>query len=114
CGTSVPQPLESEEEGESCFFSGFTWESVVIGYSFGLVVGTVMWSLMFKAVDDSRKIFTPEQYPSWVAFSNQQKAASELVRSSVEPILEQYRPVILASLKFSKFTLGTVAPQFTG
>ncbi|XP_049410718.1 receptor-like protein 43 [Solanum stenotomum] len=53
CGTSdsshVPQPLESEEdEGESYFFSGFTWKSVVIGYSFGLVVGTVMWSLMFK------------------------------------------------------------------
>ncbi|XP_055801781.1 receptor like protein 22-like [Solanum dulcamara] len=53
CGTSdsshVPQPLESEEdEDESYFFSGFTWESVVIGYSFGLVVGTVVWSLMFK------------------------------------------------------------------
>ncbi|XP_049386739.1 receptor-like protein 9DC3 [Solanum stenotomum] len=52
CGTSdsshVPQQLESEEEGESYFFSGFTWESVVIGYSCGLVVGTVMWSLMFK------------------------------------------------------------------
>ncbi|XP_049386671.1 receptor-like protein 9DC3 [Solanum stenotomum] len=53
CGTSdsshIPQPLESkEEDGESYFFSGFTWESVVIGYSFGLVVGTVMWSLMFK------------------------------------------------------------------
>uniref|UniRef100_M0ZT23 Serine-threonine protein kinase, plant-type n=2 Tax=Solanum tuberosum TaxID=4113 RepID=M0ZT23_SOLTU len=53
CGTSdpshVPQPLEEEEEDdESYFFSGFTWESVVIGYSFGLVVGTVLWSLMFK------------------------------------------------------------------
>ncbi|KAK6774557.1 hypothetical protein RDI58_029796 [Solanum bulbocastanum] len=52
CGTSdsshVPQQLESEEEGESYFFSGFTWESVVIGYSCGLVVGTVMWSLMFE------------------------------------------------------------------
>ncbi|KAH0710187.1 hypothetical protein KY284_011614 [Solanum tuberosum] len=45
----VPQPLESkEEEDELYFFSGFTWESVVIGYSFGLIVGTVMWSLMFK------------------------------------------------------------------
>lgn len=32
----------------------------------------------------------------------------------MEPILEQYRPIILSSLKFSKFTLGTVAPQFTG
>uniref|UniRef100_M1D8S0 Uncharacterized protein n=2 Tax=Solanum tuberosum TaxID=4113 RepID=M1D8S0_SOLTU len=52
CGTSdpshVPQPLEEEEEDESYFFIGFTWESIVIGYSFGLVVGTVMWSLMFK------------------------------------------------------------------
>lgn len=42
------------------------------------------------------------------------KAASDLIKANVEPILEQYRPVILASLTFSKFTLGTVAPQFTG
>lgn len=42
------------------------------------------------------------------------QAASELIRASVEPTLEQYRPIILASLKFSKLTLGTVAPQFTG
>ncbi|KAF3434758.1 hypothetical protein FNV43_RR21843 [Rhamnella rubrinervis] len=41
-------------------------------------------------------------------------AASELIRNNVEPILEQYRPVVLSSLKFSKLTLGTVAPQFTG
>ncbi|KAM3383437.1 receptor-like protein 19 [Capsicum galapagoense] len=54
CGTSdlslVPQPLESEGEDEAYFFSGFTWESVVIGYSFGLVVGTVVCSVMLKAV----------------------------------------------------------------
>lgn len=42
------------------------------------------------------------------------KAASELIKANVEPVLEQYRPIILASLTFSKFTLGTVAPQFTG
>uniref|UniRef100_M1A8Q7 9DC3 n=1 Tax=Solanum tuberosum TaxID=4113 RepID=M1A8Q7_SOLTU len=53
CGTSdrphVPQSLEEEaDEDESYFLSGFTWESVVIGYSFGLVVGTIIWSLMFK------------------------------------------------------------------
>ncbi|KAI9117715.1 hypothetical protein K1719_011881 [Acacia pycnantha] len=88
-------------------------------------------------VEDSRKILPPQFYPSWVVFSQRQKlsslysltwlnshltkiwpyvneAASELIKASVEPILEQYRPVILASLKFSKFTLGTVAPQFTG
>ncbi|XP_059277848.1 receptor-like protein 9DC3 [Lycium ferocissimum] len=53
CGTSdpshVPQPSQEEEEDESYFLSGFTWESVVIGYSCGLVVGTVVWSLIFKA-----------------------------------------------------------------
>ncbi|XP_012076512.1 synaptotagmin-4 [Jatropha curcas] len=82
-------------------------------------------------VQDSRKLLPPEFYPSWVVFSQRQKltwlnlqlnkiwpyvdeAASELIRSNVEPILEQYRPAILASLKFSKLTLGTVAPQFTG
>lgn len=82
-------------------------------------------------VEDSRKLLPPPYYPSWVVFSNRQKlnwlnshltkiwpyvdqAASELIRESVEPILEQYRPIILSSLKFSKFTLGTVAPQFTG
>ncbi|CAI0444287.1 unnamed protein product [Linum tenue] len=41
-------------------------------------------------------------------------AASELIKNNVEPILEEYRPAILSSLKFSKLTLGTVAPQFTG
>ncbi|XP_059288664.1 receptor-like protein 43 [Lycium ferocissimum] len=76
CGTSdsshVPPPLESKEEDESYFLSGFTWESVVIGYSCGLVVGTVMWSLMFKA----RK-------PKWVveflegAFPKKMRSAQE-------------------------------------
>ncbi|KAH9653402.1 Synaptotagmin-5 [Citrus sinensis] len=82
-------------------------------------------------VEDSKKILPAEFYPSWVVFSHRQKltwlnhhleklwpyvneAASELIKSSVEPVLEQYRPFILSSLKFSKFTLGTVAPQFTG
>ncbi|KAF9613832.1 hypothetical protein IFM89_012364 [Coptis chinensis] len=82
-------------------------------------------------VEDSRKLLPAEYYPSWVVFSQRQKlkwlnleltkiwpyvneAASELIRTNVEPVLEQYRPVILSSLKFSKLTLGTVAPQFTG
>ncbi|XP_038890283.1 synaptotagmin-5-like [Benincasa hispida] len=82
-------------------------------------------------VEDSRKILPPQYYPSWVVFSQRQKltwlnqhltkiwpyvneAASDLIKASVEPVLEQYRPIILSSLKFSRFTLGTVAPQFTG
>lgn len=82
-------------------------------------------------VEDSRKLLPAEFYPSWLVFSQRQKltwlnlqldkiwpyvneAASELIRSSVEPMLEQYRPSILAALTFSKLTLGNVAPQFTG
>ncbi|XP_021822358.1 synaptotagmin-4-like [Prunus avium] len=90
-------------------------------------------------VQDSRKLLPSQYYPSWVVFTQRQKltylyelqlnwlnhhlqkmwpyvneAASELIKSNVEPILEQYRPVILSSLKFSTLTLGTVAPQFTG
>ncbi|KAK1300105.1 Synaptotagmin-5 [Acorus calamus] len=82
-------------------------------------------------VEDSRKLLPADYYPSWVVFSQRQKlkwlnshltklwpyvneAASELIKNSVEPVLEQYRSPIISSLKFSKLTLGTVAPQFTG
>ncbi|XP_027368963.1 synaptotagmin-5-like isoform X1 [Abrus precatorius] len=94
-------------------------------------LATTIAAFARMTVDDSRKILPSQFYPSWVVFSSRQKltwlnshltkiwpyvneAASELIKTSVEPILEEYRPVILASLKFSKFTLGTVAPQFTG
>ncbi|CAG7891469.1 unnamed protein product [Brassica rapa] len=75
-------------------------------------------------VQDSRKLLPGEFYPSWVLnwlnlelekiWPYVNEAASELIRSSVEPVLEQYTPAMIASLKFSKLTLGTVAPQFTG
>ncbi|KAG6662543.1 synaptotagmin-5-like isoform X1 [Carya illinoinensis] len=94
-------------------------------------LATTIAAFARMTVEDSRKILTPDQYPSWIVFSQRQKlnwlnlhlkkiwpyvneAASELIKTSVEPVLEQYRPIILSSLKFSKFTLGTVAPQFTG
>ncbi|KAL7239658.1 hypothetical protein ACSBR2_005533 [Camellia fascicularis] len=94
-------------------------------------LATTIAAFARMTVEDSRKLLAPEYYPSWVVFSQRQKltwlnlhltkiwpyvdeAASELIKTSVEPVLEQYRPVILSSLKFSKFTLGTVAPQFTG
>ncbi|XP_022143060.1 synaptotagmin-5 [Momordica charantia] len=88
-------------------------------------------ALARMTVEDSRKILPPQYYPTWVVFSQSQKltwlnqhltkiwpyvneAASDLIKASVEPVLERYRPIILSSLKFSRFTLGTVAPQFTG
>ncbi|KAG4133542.1 hypothetical protein ERO13_D08G100300v2 [Gossypium hirsutum] len=94
-------------------------------------LATTVAAFARMTVEDSRKILPAEFYPSWVVFSQRQKltwlnqhltkiwpyvneAASDLIKASVEPVLEQYRPVLLSSLKFSKFTLGTVAPQFTG
>ncbi|CAH9084125.1 unnamed protein product [Cuscuta epithymum] len=94
-------------------------------------LATTVAAFARMTVQDSRKILPAEAYPSWVVFSHRQKlnwlnrvldklwpyvdqAASEVIRNSVEPILEQYRPSILAAMKFSKLTLGTVAPQFTG
>uniref|UniRef100_A0A2N9FJ40 SMP-LTD domain-containing protein n=1 Tax=Fagus sylvatica TaxID=28930 RepID=A0A2N9FJ40_FAGSY len=96
-------------------------------------LATIIAAFARMTVEDSRKLLPPEYYPSWVTFSQLQKlslnwlnthltkiwpyvneAASELIKASAEPVLEQYRPMILSSLKFSKFTLGTVAPQFTG
>ncbi|KAI4376175.1 hypothetical protein MLD38_013965 [Melastoma candidum] len=87
-------------------------------------------------VEDSRKLLPGEFYPSWVVFTQRQKlsvlsltwlnlqlkkiwpyvdaAASEMIRANVEPVLEQYKPIVLSSMTFSKLTLGTVAPQFTG
>lgn len=65
-----------------------------------VMVYTGDWLLLFFS-DDVSNCLMPQ-------------AASELIRSTVEPMLEQYRPAVLASLTLSKLTLGTVAPQFTG
>ncbi|CAI9301497.1 unnamed protein product [Lactuca saligna] len=41
------------------------------------------------------------------------EAASELIMANLEPTIEQYRPMVLSFLSFSKFTLGTMAPKYT-
>ncbi|XP_031399262.1 synaptotagmin-4-like isoform X2 [Punica granatum] len=41
-------------------------------------------------------------------------AATLVIRESVEPLLEEYRPPGITSLKFSKLSLGTVAPKIEG
>ncbi|KAI3513819.1 hypothetical protein L1887_12002 [Cichorium endivia] len=86
-------------------------------------LATTIAALARMTREDSKKLLAPEYYPSWLAWLNSHltkiwpnvdEAASELIKANVEPILEQYRPIILSSLTFSKLTLGTVAPQFTG
>ncbi|KAL6536725.1 hypothetical protein OROMI_026306 [Orobanche minor] len=41
-------------------------------------------------------------------------AAEAIIKDSVEPLLEEYRPPGITSLKFSQLSLGTVAPKIEG
>ncbi|KAA3475335.1 synaptotagmin-4-like [Gossypium australe] len=77
--------------------------------------------------DDLKKI-CGDNFPEWISFPvyeqvkwlNKQlsklwpsvaEAASAVIKESVEPLLEEYRPPGITSLKFSKLSLGTVAPK---
>ncbi|CAA6661455.1 unnamed protein product [Spirodela intermedia] len=100
-----------------------------MGFLVGLILGsfsasaTTIAAFSKMTVEDSKKILPAGYYPSWLDWLNLEltkiwpyvdEAASELIRNSLEPVLEQYKSLVLDSLKFSKLTLGTVAPQFTG
>ncbi|XP_039047937.1 synaptotagmin-5-like isoform X2 [Hibiscus syriacus] len=80
--------------------------------------------------DDVKKI-CGDNYPEWISFPvyeqvkwlNKQlsklwpfvaEAASAVIKESVEPLLEEYRPPGITSLKFGKLSLGTVAPKIEG
>lgn len=80
--------------------------------------------------DDLKKI-CGDNFPEWISFPafeqvkwlNKQlsklwpfiaDAATMVVKESVEPLLEDYRPPGITSLKFSKFSLGTVPPKIEG
>ncbi|XP_058081161.1 calcium-dependent lipid-binding protein [Magnolia sinica] len=80
--------------------------------------------------DDLKKI-CGDNYPEWISFPvfeqvkwlNKQlskmwpfvaDAATLVIRESVEPLLEDYRPPGISSLKFSKLSLGNVPPKIEG
>ncbi|KAL2460755.1 Calcium-dependent lipid-binding (CaLB domain) family protein [Abeliophyllum distichum] len=80
--------------------------------------------------DDLKKI-CGENFPEWISFPvfeqvkwlNKQlsklwpfvaDAAEAIIKESVEPLLEEYRPPGITSIKFSKLSLGTVAPKIEG
>ncbi|BBG97444.1 Calcium-dependent lipid-binding family protein [Prunus dulcis] len=80
--------------------------------------------------DDLKKI-CGDNFPEWISFPvfeqvkwlNKQltklwpyvaDAAEMVIKDSVEPLLEEYRPPGITSLKFSKLSLGTVAPKIEG
>lgn len=80
--------------------------------------------------DDLKKI-CGDNFPEWISFPvyeqvkwiNKQlgkmwpyiaDAATLVLKESVEPLLEEYRPPGITSLKFNKLFLGTVAPKIEG
>ncbi|KAL5727825.1 hypothetical protein ACHQM5_000972 [Ranunculus cassubicifolius] len=80
--------------------------------------------------DDLKKL-CGDNFPEWISFPvfeqvkwmNKQlsklwpfiaDAATMVIRESVEPLLEEYRPTGISSLKFSKLSLGNVAPKIEG
>ncbi|XP_028801178.1 synaptotagmin-5 [Neltuma alba] len=80
--------------------------------------------------DDIRKI-CGDNSPEWISFPVYEQvkwlnkllsklwpsvaeAGSMVIKESVEPLLEEYRPPGITSLKFSKLSLGNVAPKIEG
>lgn len=80
--------------------------------------------------DDLKKI-CGENFPEWISFPvyeqvkwlNKQlsklwpfvaDAATAIIKESVEPLLEEYRPAGITSMKFSKLSLGNVPPKIEG
>ncbi|KAL0411890.1 UNVERIFIED_CONTAM: Synaptotagmin-5 [Sesamum latifolium] len=80
--------------------------------------------------DDLKKI-CGETFPCWISFPvyeqvkwlNKQlsklwpfiaDAAEAIIKESVEPLLEDYRPPGISSMKFSELSLGNVAPKIEG
>ncbi|TKY63778.1 Synaptotagmin-4 protein [Spatholobus suberectus] len=80
--------------------------------------------------DDLKKI-CGDNLPEWISFPVYEQvkwlnkeltklwpfvaeAATMVIRESVEPLLEEYRPPGITSLKFSKLSLGNVAPKIEG
>ncbi|XP_077221175.1 calcium-dependent lipid-binding (CaLB domain) family protein [Tasmannia lanceolata] len=80
--------------------------------------------------DDLRKL-CGDNFPEWISFPvyeqvkwmNKQlsklwpfvaDAATIVIKESVEPLLEEYRPAGISSIKFSKLFLGNVPPKIEG
>ncbi|KAK4344918.1 hypothetical protein RND71_035094 [Anisodus tanguticus] len=63
--------------------------------------------------DDLNKI-CGDKFPEWISFPVFEQAGEAIIKDSVEPILEDYRPPGISSMKFSKLSLGTVAPKVEG
>nr|GLL25574.1 synaptotagmin-4-like [Ipomoea trifida]GMC86912.1 synaptotagmin-4-like isoform X1 [Ipomoea batatas] len=107
------------------------WRHVMRYRSTKRIAKAVDVKLMGSLNRDDLKKICGENFPEWVSFPvyeqvkwlNKQlnklwpfvaDAAEAVIRESVEPLLEEYRPPGITSLKFSKLSLGNVAPKIEG
>nr|GMC84827.1 synaptotagmin-4-like isoform X1 [Ipomoea batatas] len=99
------------------------WRHVMRYRSTKRIAKAVDVKLMGSLNRDDLKKICGENFPEWVKWLNKQlnklwpfvaDAAEAVIRESVEPLLEEYRPPGITSLKFSKLSLGNVAPKIEG
>ncbi|KAL9685611.1 hypothetical protein QQ045_023062 [Rhodiola kirilowii] len=107
------------------------WQHMMKRRSKQRIAKAVDIKLMGSLSRDDLKKICGDNFPEWISFPafeqvkwlNKQlsklwpyiaDAATMVIRESVEPLLEEYRPTGITSLKFSKLSLGTVAPKIEG
>ncbi|XP_016508700.1 calcium-dependent lipid-binding protein isoform X1 [Nicotiana tabacum] len=107
------------------------WKHMMRYRSAKRVSKAVEVKLMGSLNRDDLKKMCGDNFPEWISFPiyeqvkwlNKQlsklwpfvaEAAEAIIKESVEPLLEDYRPPGITSLKFSKLSLGTVAPKIEG
>ncbi|XP_004292032.1 PREDICTED: uncharacterized protein LOC101300027 [Fragaria vesca subsp. vesca] len=114
--------LESEENGSLFFNSnivnwqrtkvGFVVEVVDDGAGVVVVVDVVIDGVSADQVESTLVKWLNKQLSKLWSFVAD--VAEVVIRESVEPLLEEYRLPGITSLKFSKLSLGTVAPKIEG
>uniref|UniRef100_A0A0D3FGA7 C2 domain-containing protein n=1 Tax=Oryza barthii TaxID=65489 RepID=A0A0D3FGA7_9ORYZ len=127
------QSLKKGDQGTELSFTAAATVAVVHGRGGGrcpCIMAADVNALASLDREDVKKI-CGENLPEWVSFPEYEQvkwlnkqlsklwpfveeAATMVIRDSVEPILDDYRPAGISSLKFSKLSLGTVPPKIEG
>ncbi|KAL1219195.1 Calcium-dependent lipid-binding protein [Cardamine amara subsp. amara] len=107
------------------------WSRMMTHRSSKRVAKAVDMKLLGALSREDLKKICGDNFPQWISFPAFEQvkwlnkllskmwpfiaeAATMVIRDSVEPLLEDYRPPGITSLKFNKLTLGNVAPKIEG
>ncbi|XP_074556937.1 calcium-dependent lipid-binding protein-like [Curcuma longa] len=107
------------------------WARMMRRRSFKRVSKAADIKLLGSLTREDLKKLCGDNYPEWISFPAFEQvkwlnkmlgklwpyiadAATLVIRETVEPLLDDYRPAGITSLKFSKLSLGTVPPKIEG